>query len=91
MLLLLSPQSLATLRGPQTIERTAPERKASVAACGRRRTVRVKDTLALNALKALCGAPISMGRGETPVELNPEKLPPAAISRPVAQNTIHRS
>ena len=25
------------------------------------------DTPALNALKALCGAPISMGRGETPV------------------------
>ena len=27
------------------------------------------DTPALNALKALRGAPISMGRGETPVEL----------------------
>ena len=25
------------------------------------------DTPALNALKALCGAPISMGRGEIPV------------------------
>ena len=30
---------------------------------------RVKDTPALNALKALRGAPISMGRGEIPVEL----------------------
>ena len=29
------------------------------------------DTPALNALKALRGAPISMGRGETPVELLP--------------------
>ncbi len=29
----------------------------------------VKDTRALNARKALCAAPISMGRGETPVEL----------------------
>ena len=29
----------------------------------------VKDTRALNAHKALCAAPISMGRGETPVEL----------------------
>ena len=27
------------------------------------------DTPALNAHKALCAAPISMGRGETPVEL----------------------
>ena len=29
------------------------------------------DTPALNALKALRGAPISMGRGEIPVELQP--------------------
>jgi len=29
------------------------------------------DTPALNALKALRGAPISMGRGEIPVELLP--------------------
>ena len=27
----------------------------------------LKDTPALDALKASCGAPISMGRGETPV------------------------
>ena len=35
------------------------------------------DTPALNALKALRGAPISMGRGETPVELcqQPSALP----------------
>ena len=35
------------------------------------------DTPALNALKALRGAPISMGRGETPVELcqQPSVLP----------------
>ena len=29
------------------------------------------ETPALNALKALRGAPISMGRGEIPVELRP--------------------
>lgn len=29
------------------------------------------DTPALDALKASCGAPISMGRGEIPVELRP--------------------
>jgi len=35
------------------------------------------DTPALNALKALRGAPISMGRGEIPVELcqQPSVLP----------------
>jgi len=37
------------------------------------------DTPALNALKALRGAPTSMGRGETPVELQP-----AAIHLPVS-------
>ena len=31
--------------------------------------ISVKETPALNALKALRGAPISMGRGEIPVEL----------------------
>ena len=36
----------------------------------------LKDTPELNALKALFGAPISMGRGEKPVEL----LPAAACS-----------
>ena len=40
------------------------------------------DTPALNALKALRGAPISMGRGETPVELRPEEVPSAASSHP---------
>ncbi len=29
----------------------------------------LKDTPALDALKASCGAPISMGRGEIPVRL----------------------
>ena len=35
------------------------------------------DTPALNALKALCGAPISMGRGEIPVgcRQQPSDLP----------------
>ena len=35
------------------------------------------DTPALDALKASCGAPISMGRGEIPVELcqQPSVLP----------------
>ena len=37
------------------------------------------DTPALNALKALRGAPTSMGRGEIPVELQP-----AAIHLPVS-------
>lgn len=32
------------------------------------------DTPALNALKALRGAPISMGRGEIPVELQPAAI-----------------
>ena len=63
--LVSSPQDGTTVTG----ERTASDRKASVAACGRRRTGRVKDTRALNAHKALCAAPISMGRGWTPVEL----------------------
>ena len=71
--LVSSPQDGTTVTG----ERTAPNRKASVAACGRRRTGRVKDTRALNAHKTLCAAPISMGRGEIPVELcqQPSVLP----------------
>ena len=52
-------------------ERPTPHRKASVAACGRRPYRQDNDTPALNALKALRGAPTSMGRGETPVELLP--------------------
>ena len=52
-------------------ERTTPRRKASVAACGRRPYRQDNDTPALNALTALRGAPTSMGRGETPVELLP--------------------
>ena len=39
-------------------------------------------TRALNAHKALCAAPISMGRGEIPVELRPKEVPLAASSRP---------
>ena len=50
-------------------ERELPRRKTGLAACGRRHTRRHNDTPALNALKALRGAPISMGRGETPVRL----------------------
>ena len=50
-------------------ERTTPCRKASVAACGRQPYRQDNDTPALNALTALRGAPTSMGRGETPVEL----------------------
>ena len=63
-------------------ERETPGRKASMAACGRRRTGRVKDTRALNAHKALCAAPISMGRGEIPVELcqQPSVLPLSLLS-----------
>ena len=52
-------------------ERTTPRRKASVAACGQRPYRQDNDTPALNALTALRGAPTSMGRGETPVELLP--------------------
>jgi len=40
------------------------------------------DTPALNAEQALRGAPISMGRGEIPVELRPKEVPLAASSRP---------
>ena len=50
-------------------ERELPRRKTSLAACGRRHIGGYNDTRALNALKALRAAPISMGRGETPVRL----------------------
>ena len=50
-------------------EREIPRRKTGLAACGRRHTRRHNDTRALDALKASCAAPISMGRGETPVRL----------------------
>ena len=40
----------------------------SAATCTKRRST-LKDTPALDALKASCGAPISMGRGEIPVRL----------------------
>lgn len=50
-------------------ERELPRRKTSLAACGRRHTNGYNDTPALNTLKVLRGAPISMGRGETPVRL----------------------
>ena len=43
----------------------------------------LKDTPALDALKASCGAPISMGRGEIPVEL-------LASSRPFFASLIFR-
>ena len=43
----------------------------------------LKDTPALDALKASCGAPISMGRGEIPVEL-------LAGSRPFFASLIFR-
>ena len=49
--------------------RELPRRKTGLAACGRRHTRRHNDTPALNTLKVLRGAPISMGRGETPVRL----------------------
>ncbi len=39
----------------------------------------VKDTRALNALKALRAAPTSMGRGETPVELRQQPSVPAPL------------
>ena len=50
-------------------ERELPRRKTSLAACRRRHTNGYNDTRALDALKASCAAPISMGRGETPVRL----------------------
>ena len=56
-----------SLRGKA--ERELPRRKTGLAACGRRHTRRHNDTPALNTLKVLRGAPISMGRGETPVRL----------------------
>ena len=43
------------------------------------------ETPALNALKALRGAPISMGRGEIPVELCQQ---PSVIFCPLSQKTI---
>jgi len=65
------------------VERELPRRKTGLAACGRRHTRRHNDTPALNALKALRGAPISMGRGEIPVEL-------LAGSRPFFASLIFR-
>ena len=50
-------------------ERELPRCKTGLAACGRRHTRRHNDTRALDALKASYAAPISMGRGETPVRL----------------------
>ncbi len=51
-------------------ERAIPTRLQSRRGSLRATTYRqVKDTRALNAHKALRAAPISMGRGETPVEL----------------------
>lgn len=40
------------------------------------------ETPALNALKALRGAPISMGRGEIPVELRPKEIPSGTCRQP---------
>ena len=75
-LLLLSPQSLSALRGPddRAIHTRPQSRRGSLRATTYRQ---VKDTRALNAHKALRAAPISMGRGETPVELcqQPSVLP----------------
>ena len=49
------------------------------------------DTPALNALKALRGAPISMGRGEIPVELWPKEIPlGTASSHPFFASFIFR-
>ena len=56
-------------------ERELPRRKTGLAACGRRHTRRHNDTPALNTLKVLRGAPISMGRGETPVRLQLNNRP----------------
>ena len=50
-------------------ERELPRRKTSLGTCRRRHTNGYNDTRALDALKASCAAPISMGRGETPVRL----------------------
>ena len=50
-------------------ERELPRRKTSLGTCRRRHTNGYNDTRALDALKVSCAAPISMGRGETPVRL----------------------
>ncbi len=63
----IEPYGRCAMNLPPGSERSTPGRKAGVAACGR--IGQVKDTRALNAHKALRAAPISMGRGEIPVEL----------------------
>jgi hypothetical protein len=52
-------------------ERTTHCRKLRVAVHMAKTFEPDNDTPALNALKALRGAPTSMGRGETPVERQP--------------------
>ena len=46
------------------------------------------ETRALDARKASCAAPISMGRGEIPVELRPEEVPSAASSHPFSASFV---
>ena len=46
------------------------------------------ETRALDAHKASCAAPISMGRGEIPVELRPKKVLSAASGRPFSASFI---
>ena len=64
------PSHTAGAPWPPSWERAINTRPQSGRGCLRAGTYReVKDTRALNALKALRAAPISMGRGEIPVEL----------------------
>ena len=51
-----------------TAEKAEAQYLKSAATCTKRRST-LKDAPALDALKASCGAPISMGRGEIPVRL----------------------
>ena len=59
---------------PQRKENLGERFHQSANACGSApamTSISIKETPALNALKVLRGAPISMGRGEIPVELRP--------------------
>ena len=61
-----------TRHDPQRKEDLGERFHQSAGTCGSvpaKTSISMKETPALNALKALRGAPISMGRGEIPVEL----------------------
>ena len=67
----------AAVRGePDAVNKVIQHYSRYITACSMRASYDAfgNETPALNALKALRGAPISMGRGEIPVELRPAAI-----------------